>query len=179
MDVVAGFSELMEEIRNSPEPYKPSPFWEELAAIGIKQLENGGFENFKRTINMTYFNWGLLGILRHQLVPVASRGIRYSRWRVFQARFSNYRSAQSKRSYHKASDFRTRVPDVASFNWMSAFLYRTYVAMLWERVSECDTLGLLSRLDEPATGNPFLIDYRGRRTSQDLCNSVHEFIAPG
>lgn len=179
MRLVKGLDELMEEIRNSPQPYRPSAFWEELAAVGIKQLESGGFENFKRTINMTYFNWSPLGILRHQLLPVAEKWVRHFRWQVFQARFSSYRSERSQKSYHTASNFRTRVPDIASFNPCSAWLYRTYVAMLWECVSENDPLGLLSRLDEPVIGNPFLIHYRGRDTSQDLCNSVHEFYSAG
>jgi putative sugar O-methyltransferase len=40
---------------------------------------------------------------------------------------------------------------------------------------ELDNLGLLDKVTEPELGNPFLISYRGRPISQDLCNSIHEF----
>jgi putative sugar O-methyltransferase len=175
-----GVAELMAEMRDAPEPYRPSPFWDELAAISVKQLEGAGFNNFKRTVNMMYFNWDVLGIVRHQLLPVLSHWLKRPTSRVFTARFSDYRiPAGQKKKYHSASNFRLHLPEIAGFNPLSAWVYRTYVAMLWEYVSSHDRLGLLSRLDEPAAGNPFLIEYRGRHTSQDLCNSVHEFYSAG
>src|SRR5262245_9618951 len=167
-------------MKNAPEVYRPSAFWTELSAIGVDQLQTSGFENFKRTVNMAYFNWGVLEILRHQFLPVFARWCARPRGRVFGARFPDYRSSVSpERGYHSAPDFRTRLPAVASFSPLSAFVYRTYVAMLWEHVAEDDPLGLLSKLDEPTFGNPFLVHYRGRATSQDLCNSVHEFYSAG
>ncbi len=33
----------------------------------------------------------------------------------------------------------------------------------------------LTTIEEPSVGNPFAIGYRGVQTSQDLCNSVHEY----
>jgi putative sugar O-methyltransferase len=62
---------------------------------------------------------------------------------------------------------------------MSAFIYRLYVAMLWDFVARQDSLDLLRALKEPEMGNPFLVQYKGRWTSQDLCNSVHEFYSAG
>lgn len=172
--------ELLAEMRAAPAPYRPSPFWEELAAIGARQLEQAGFDNFKRTVNMTYFNWDVPGILRHQLAPVLGYWLRHPMARVFRARFPDYGPIHAgERRYHSASNFRLRLPESASFSPAGAWLYRTYVAMLWELVAHRDPLGLLAHLDEPATGNPFLIEYRGRRTSQDLCNSVHEFYSAG
>ena len=59
-----GVLELLEEMKNAPELYRPSAFWNELVDVGLKQIERNGLENFKRTVNMTYFNWGVLGILQ-------------------------------------------------------------------------------------------------------------------
>ena len=42
----------MEVLKDASPLYRPSPFWESLAARGIAQLQDGGFENFKRTVNM-------------------------------------------------------------------------------------------------------------------------------
>jgi hypothetical protein len=61
-----GLNELLEEMKKAPEIYRPSPFWQELTVVGLKQLEGGGFENFKRSVSMTYFNWSVQGILQHQ-----------------------------------------------------------------------------------------------------------------
>jgi putative sugar O-methyltransferase len=175
-----GLHELLEEMERAPEVYRPSAFWHELTALGLEQLESGGLENFKRSVNMTYFNWGVLGILRHQVLPVFAHWCRARRGRVLGARFSGYGSpGPSARNRQTVSNFRMRIPLLASFGPLAAFVYKTYVAMLWERVSEDDALGLLARLDEPSFGNPFLVHYRGRAASQDLCNSVHEFYSAG
>ena len=82
-------------------------------------------------------------------------------------------------SSHSVSNFRTKVPDAASFGPGAALLYKLYVAMLYEFVADIDTRGILTRLNEPRFGNPFLIQYRGHEIAQDLCNSVHEFYSSG
>ena len=169
---------LLEEMKTAPEIYRPSAFWEELTVVGLKQLESGGFENFKRSVNMTYFNWNVLGIFQHQFLPVFLNWCRDPEWEILRARFPGYRTAvPAARVYRSVSDYRTRLPEVASFNPVAALFYKLYVVMLWEYVAKSDPLRLLSTLDEPTLGNPFSIEYKGRRTSQDLCNSVHEFYS--
>lgn len=174
-----GLPELITEMASAPQPYRPSPFWEELAAVGLKQLENVGFENFKRTVNMTYFCWDLIGILRQQM-PVIGGWLAHPRWRVFRARFPNRTSLKPKKViYYSPPNFRVPIPEVTSFNALSGWCYQTYVAMLWDKVAAHDPLKLLSRIAEPEIGNPFLIEYQGSKTSQDVCNSVHEFYSAG
>jgi putative sugar O-methyltransferase len=175
-----GYSELIAELADGPECYKPSPFWREMAGVGASQIEIAGFENFKRTINMTYFCWDLLGILRHQLLPVLGHWLARPDRRVFGARFENPDSGLANQRHYSPPNFRAKIPVITNFHSsLTAFAYRTYVAMLYENVAERDHLRLLSRIDEPELGNPFLISYRGCRTSQDLCNSVHEFYSMG
>jgi putative sugar O-methyltransferase len=175
-----GLVELLKEMEAAPEIYRPSAFWSELTEIGLRQLEDGGFDNFKRTVNMTYFNWGVLGILRHQLVPVFTQWIARPSPAVLNARFPNYRSRRPPAaSSSRVSNFRFRVPDIASFDPLSALVYRIYVAMLFELVAREDKHGLLASIEEPIVGNPFAIEYQGIRTSQDLCNSVHELYRSG
>jgi len=175
-----GLVELLEEMRTAPEIYRPSAFWTELTEVGLHQLEGSGFENFKRTVNMTYFNWGVLGILRHQFLPVLGQWMLRPTASVFEARFSNYRSERTaSTAASTVSNFRLKVADIASFGPASALVYRTYVAMLLDVVSREDTYDLLESIEEPQFGNPFTIEYRGVRTSQDLCNSVHEFYRSG
>lgn len=172
--------ELLEEIGSAPEVYRPSRFWQELTAIGLKQLEQGGFDNFKRSVNLTYFNWGPVGILQQQLLPVFLQWWRRPTGKIWRAKFPGYRSAVRGTEVSAAgANFRLKLPTVKSFDPASALLYRTYVAMLYEVVAAGDKLGLLQRLEEPLVGNPFVVHHRGRRISQDLCNSIHEFYAIG
>ena len=56
-------------------------------------------------------------------------------------------------------------------------LYRLYVALLWDYVHGSDRLRLLDRLEEPELGRPISFEYRGRRISEDLCNSVLEALS--
>jgi putative sugar O-methyltransferase len=141
--------------------YMPSAFWDHLAAIHMEELGREGFNNFKRTINMRYFNWGILGILRHQLLPVFWRWLSKPNLAPFRAQFRNYRSSTNSQ--------------IKSFNLITAALYKIYVAMLADFVADSDRLGLLDKITEPEVGNPFVINHRGRSISQDLCNSIHEF----
>jgi putative sugar O-methyltransferase len=176
----AELDDALDEMKAAPEIYRPSPFWDELTAVGVRQLEDAGFENFKRSVNMTYFNWGVLGILQHQFVPVLARWSRRPSWSVFRAKFPNSRSdVSATRTKATVSNYRLDIPTVKSFGPVSAQVYKLYVAMLYELVEACDRSRLLATLEEPWVGNPFSIRHRGSWTSQDLCNSVHEFYAAG
>ena len=157
-------SELIDVMAAAPALYRPSAFWEPLVASGLQQLEACDFEHFKRTVNMKYFNWNVLGIIAHQFLPVFSRWCRRPDWSIFRSEFPDYRASR---------------PGVKSFNPLAAVIYRLYVSMLWESVAREDHLGLLTRIEEPQAGHPFLVRYKNRWISQDLCNSVHEFYSAG
>ncbi len=161
IDVV--LDKMMRAMQGTSPLYAPSAFWEQLLAKHIEELERDGFENFKRTINMRYFNWGILGIMRHQLAPVLWRWMAQPSLSPFFAKFNDYRSRNGSKA--------------KSFNPMSAAIYKVYVAMLADFVAASDKLNLLGKINEPEIGNPFVINYRGRRLSQDLCNSIHEFYS--
>jgi putative sugar O-methyltransferase len=159
----AALAQLLDELKTVPEVYRPSPFWQELAAANVKQLEDSGFENFKRTVNTRYFNWRVLGILRHQLMAIARNWVRHPSGTVFRAEFPQPRASVNDRA--------------ASFDGLSAWIYKTYVAMYANILHRQDRRRLLETLEEPELGNPFLVEYEGRRVSQDLCNSVHELYS--
>jgi putative sugar O-methyltransferase len=159
----SALAQLLDELKTVPEVYRPSPFWQELAAANVRQLEESGFENFKRTVNTRYFNWRILGILRHQLLTVAATWARHPHASVFAARFPQPRAAVRDRA--------------ASFDGLSAWIYKTYVAMYADVLGRSDRRGLLKTIEEPALGNPFLVAHDRRRISQDLCNSIHELYS--
>lgn len=155
--------EIFDELNRAPEIYRPSPFWQELAAAGVRQLEESGFENFKRTVNTRYFNWRLPGILRHQLFAVVRRWAVHPGLSVFVADFPQPTLAVKDQA--------------ASFDGLSAWIYKIFVAMYEDVLERSDTRHLLRAIEEPELGNPFLVRHKGRRISQDLCNSIHELYS--
>lgn len=146
---------MIDFVGRGPQIYQPGPFWVELGRAHIEVLSAQGFENFKRTINIRYFDWRPLGILRHQFLAVAREWARRPTWSVFGARF--------------------REP--APFNPIAGWIYRVYVGMYSDVLRRQDPLDLLSTIDESDVGRPFTVEYRGARLSQDLCNSVHELYS--
>lgn len=163
MTLDSGLTELLEALNDVPEIYRPSPFWQQLASAGTRQLEDSGFDNFKRTVNTRYFNWRLLGILRHQFLAVACEWARHPRWSTFTASFP-----QPRVDLHDPA---------ASFNGAAAWAYKTFVAMYADILQRQDRRGLLRMLDEPSLGNPFIVHHDGLQISQDLCNSIHELYS--
>lgn len=159
----AVLNSMMQAMKSAPPLYAPSAFWEQLVATHIQELGRDGYDNFKRTINMRYFNWGIIGIIRHQLLPVLRRWIARPNLSPFTAQFNNYQAGIGSRA--------------KSFNPITAAIYKVYVAMLADFVADSDRGGLMDTVTEPETGNPFVIYHRGRRVTQDLCNSIHEFYS--
>jgi len=154
--------EMLIEMKKAPLIYCPSDFWRKLNKLHLTQLSYAGFENFKRSVTSHYFNWKILMIIRHQLSPIFSELKRRNFAPIFKSHFIN---PLSKGLY------------ITSFNRISAFIYGLYVAFLKDYVSHKDKLKLFDRLKEPLIGNPFLVEYKNKYISQDLCNSIHEFYS--
>jgi len=155
-------SEMTRALEAGPEIYRPSNFWTDLGRVHRAQLERLGFDNFKRTVNTRYFNWRILGIVRHQL-GVIGDWLRRPDLEVFRARFPQPTFGPGG--------------TIASFNAPSAWIYKTFVAMYADSLARHDPLGIVGKLEEPSVGNPFTVVHRGRSISQDLCNSIHELYS--
>lgn len=154
---------MISELKDSPSIYRPSDFWRKLNKLHNNHLLLAGFDNFKRSITQHYFNWKILMIIRHQLSPIISGLIRGNFAPIFNSKFLNPISKSNS--------------GMTYFNPISAFIYKLYVGYLKDYVSHKDKLKLLSRLKEPLIGNPFLIRYKSKDISQDLCNSIYEFYS--
>lgn len=154
--------EMISELKKAPSFYCPSNFWKKLNKIHNKQLLHAGFDNFKRSVTVYYFNWKILMIIRHQLSPIFSELKRGNFAPILNSRFVNPRS---------------HVRSCVSFNRISTFIYKIYVAALNDYVYHKDKLRLLDRIEEPLIGNPFIVAYKNKSISQDLCNSVYEFYS--
>ncbi len=154
-------TQMFGELEQAPALYQPSKFWQKLNKTHINQLSHSGIKNFKRSVNMRYFNWGILGIIRLQLFPVIDGLTNLNFKPFFKSYFIKNTSAEG----------------VRKFNIVNAYIYKAYVTYLYEFVKKVDKFNIFNNIKEPQFGNPFLISYDSRIISQDLCNSVHEFYS--
>ena len=148
-------SGMFKELKKSPALYQPSIFWEGLNKIHLEYLSKDGFNNFKRTVNTKYFNWGTLGIIVHQLSPIFKELLRGNIAPFIDSKFG----------------------DAKNLNYFKKLAYRIYLASLFEYISQRDSLKILDHIEEPLIGNPLVVEYKGKIISQDLCNSVYEFYS--
>ncbi|MGD0506008.1 MAG: putative sugar O-methyltransferase [Steroidobacteraceae bacterium] len=148
---------------------RPSKYWVELNKMNLAQLQEHGYENFKRTVALNYFTFARIlpwneqiRFLLRQLPGSVSLGCLK---RALAARKHQYFSA---------------------FNVVQSVIYNFLALAAWAytRIALSDP-GLL-RLREPAEGNPAAIyDDTGALVSQDLASSILELsslgpsIAPG
>lgn len=158
-------SGMLSDLKSSSKIYHPSRFWVDLNMAHNEQITNSGLENFKRSINGKYFGfgWNVLAIIIHEFPLFLFSLIRMNIKPYVSGRFSDYNL-----------DFKG---GVKKFNVISAFLYKVYVCNLFDYVSRSDKFNLFKKIKEPLIGKPFLVRYRGKFLSQDLCNSVHEFYS--
>lgn len=101
---------MLEELQRTPSAYQPSEHWLGLNKIHLEQLNDGGINNFKRSVNMKYFNWGILGIIAHQLKPVIIEFRKGNFSILFKTRFRGYNAKLGKR--------------VMEFDFLSAQIYK-------------------------------------------------------
>ena len=146
---------MFKEMKKSPALYQPSAFWAVLNEVHLEYLSKDGFDNFKRTVNSKYFNWGTIGIIVHQLSPIFKELL----------------------SGNVAPLIDSKFEDREKLNYFKALTYRIYLASLFEYISQYDSLNILNNIEEPLIGNPFVVKYKGKLISQDLCNSVYEFYS--
>ncbi len=163
MTGLAKLPTMLDEISEAPAIVRPSRYWEYLNELNLGQLADDGFDEFKRTINTNYFQFQIVAPRSPQYRAVTRAWLRHPRAAVFGARLAEQLVDPSG--------------PVGRMGAVRNKTYALYLALLWEYVHGRDRRQLLQQLEEPLLGHPFYIDYRGRRVSEDLCNSVLEFTA--
>lgn len=154
---------MFREMDNSPAIYQPSIHWQHLNKIHLNQLIEGGINNFKRSINMKYFNWSILGILVHQSKPMINELKKGNMSIFFKTRFRGYNAKLGRK--------------VTEYDFVSAQIYKIFVASLFNFVRNYDKFNIFDQVKEPSTGNPFMIKHKNRIITQDLCNSIMELYS--
>jgi putative sugar O-methyltransferase len=157
-------ADMVAEVAEGPEVFRPSAFWEDVGGLHVALLRDEGFAHFKRSINLTYFQFLVLSPRDEQLRIVLRRWLAHPDPEVVRARVEQRLRLETD----LLPGLRTR---------RGRWWYARFVAALWEEARRRDRHGIIDRLEEPALGGPIAVRHRGRRISQDLCNSALELIA--
>jgi len=159
-------AEMFADVAGGPAIMQPSEYWTHINAVNLKQLESDGFDRFKRSINQNYFAFVPTGAGDDQYDAV------HAAWKTRPIPMALWPRTID------TTGLSTIFSDANPLGGPEQRRgHARYLAMLWEVVRRRDDLNLLTRLQEPELGSPITIQYRGRRISQDLCNSVNEFYA--
>lgn len=134
----------------------PSKYWEQLNRKNLQQISDSSYENFKRTVARNYFTF---------IVTPWNQQIRFLMRALPLGRAVSLFVSAFFAPHHKL------------FKWYQSIYYNLLSKLVWAYVEENDPEHLLDRLSEPLTGNPPRV-YQGKRLiSQDLANSVLEYLS--
>jgi putative sugar O-methyltransferase len=154
---------MFASLESGDERARPSKYWIELNQMNLAQLQQHGYENFKRTIALNYFTfvrilpWDAQVMFLLRKLPL--RASLHCARRALFARKHDYFSA---------------------FNWIQSLLYNFLTLASWAYSRGAVTSAALLALREPEEGNPAVVsDELGALVSQDLANSVIEVSAMG
>lgn len=157
---------MLAEIKGAKKVFLPSPFWEILNKQALNEIASTGLDNFKRTVNRKYFNWGIFGLLAHQFFPMLINWLKNP-----SANFLGSTLEVGEEPHTQA------VQTLQNLNFLAGRIYSWYVSLLYEFVKAGDPKHYLDSMEEPLVGNPYLVNHSGKKITQDLCNSVHEFYS--
>jgi putative sugar O-methyltransferase len=154
---------MLAEMRRADPIYLPSRFWEFHGGGHLDLMSRRGLESFKRTLNLSYYNWLPRTWDDNQLLNVLASWARRPGGLPLQARLTEPPDVES---VHKVPFLQTDEERT---------IYALYVGLLWDHVLRTDRYGVLASLQEPQIGSPLPVEAGGRCLSQDLPNSVREY----
>lgn len=148
--------DMLREMRFAPKEILPSKYWEELNKKNFAQLQQYGFNNFKRTIGLNYFTWLPIPIDSQIRYLLKNLPIKTTIPILFQTISSSSNPPLSR---------------------IQTWSYVLITRLLWEYALRNDLKKELYLLDEPKVGNPPDIRIKNKIISQDLANSFLEYNA--
>ncbi|MEO8260446.1 MAG: putative sugar O-methyltransferase [Acidobacteriota bacterium] len=151
-------------------------FWKSLGEKHASLIKEAGFRNFKRTINFEYSQWGVTALRDPKTVNLLKKHLAERRWPtgMMRARFDgdDLDDIRWPDDIDARTGTSTRAATIGGRSRIRG--YTAYCGLLWQYASSHDALGCLSKVEEPALGNPLPVRYAGRLISQDLALSSLE-----
>jgi putative sugar O-methyltransferase len=142
---------------------RPSKYWVELNRMNLAQLQQHGYENFKRTIALNYFTFV-------RILPWDAQIL----FLLLKLPMSVSLGCMRRALFARKHDY------FSVFNWIQSLVYNFLTLASWAYSRDAVSDPALLALREPKEGNPAVIaDRTGGLVSQDLANSVLEVSAMG
>jgi putative sugar O-methyltransferase len=161
--------QLQKDILDADPIYQPSKVLSNVAEQYFKHLSHARIRNFKRAINANFYQW----------LPRNGEDNQFGRLLAF----FHDRPSELPLSILAVSGRPGAVLDYASASANSPCeqdhyfeFYTFFVGLLWHYVSCQDSLGIHRTLEEPRLGDPLPIRLGNRIISEDLANSLHEWL---
>jgi putative sugar O-methyltransferase len=142
--------------QNADEFSRYSEAWIALSKKNFDQLLRDGFNNFKRTIATNYFTF---------IVQSGDPQLK-----ALEALLTEKEIEQCRLDAASQADD----PDLGIGD---QFTYRYFVHLLWTYAKTKDVRRVFQELSEPTLGNPFRIYSQDQLISQDLANSMLEYLS--
>lgn len=133
---------------------RSSKYWNWLNKKNIEQIADQGYENFKQTVAANYFTW--LGGLD-----------------------TDY----AQNLVEKSGQIQINVPlkellkKHANFSLQNSVLFNIITVLLLDYVIKNGGGKYVDLLEEPSEGNPPFLNFKGKRMSQDILNSILEYLS--
>lgn len=174
--VIGDIQEIVADYEKSLQDDASLQFWKSLGEKHASLIRESGFENFKRTINFEYSQWGVTSyrdaktrhlfrnLLRGKSLPFGGFKASYDRHDLDHIRWPDAIDPQTGKALRGSND------DARA--GMGAYTF--YCGLLWQYAVKHDALGCLKKIREPAVGHPLPIRYGGELISQDLALSSLE-----
>lgn len=130
-----------------------SYFWNTLNRLNIEQIVSKGYENFKQTVTRNYFTW------------VVSLDHPYA---------LNLKNAVPKLLVSLPPKELYKIHPLWSAE--ESYQFNSITLYFLNYMLQLGAGPYLEKLEEPLIGNPPFLTYKGRRVSQDIFNSLLEYI---
>jgi len=134
---------------------QPSKLWQDLINRNFKELNQFGYENFKRTLVRHYFAYVPLYLMNTQILFL----------------ITHLSPITTITALYKS----LVMPTHYGFNWIDSASFNFITYLLWFYTEKVDKDKLLVGFKEPSLGNPPKIFYKNKLISQDIANSILEF----
>lgn len=153
-------NEMVSVFIKSRKEVLPSKYWMELNQKNIQQLEEFGYNNFKRTIAHNYFTWV----------------IKTKFWQDDQIRYLYTHLPKTSVVINFVNAVKALFIRGSKFlKIRQTLIYNFLTYMLWDFSLRNDNNRILNRLSEPFEGNPPRLFSDKKLISQDLANSFFEY----
>lgn len=129
-----------------------SNYWNDLNQYNIQQISEYGYENFKQTVSRNYFTW------------VVDINHNYAKNLKTVPLVEKLAPAERNKNHSYFSK-----EESAKYNEVTEYFINYFIKIGADSI--------LAKVEEPLSGNPPFVKFRGKRVSQDLLNSLLDYQA--